>query len=179
MKSVAVFCGSSPGSDPVHLEQARLLGEILAIKKIGLVYGGASVGLMGAVADGALAAGGSVTGVIPAFLQSKEIAHEGLVALEVVDNMHQRKQRMADLSDGFIALAGGFGTLEEFFEVLTWGQLGLHQKPLGLLNTGGFYDDLLRFLDRTVSEGFLRKRNRDMILVSDAAGSLLEKMAFN
>ncbi|TDW95965.1 LOG family protein [Dinghuibacter silviterrae] len=176
MKRLAVFCGSSAGTDPVYLHQARLLGETLAGKKIGVVYGGASVGLMGAVADGALAAGGSVTGVIPAFLKTREIEHRGLTTLEVVENMHQRKQRIAELSDGAIALPGGFGTLEELFEVLTWGQLGLHQKPIGLLNTGGFYDDLLRWLDKAVSAGFLKKQNRETILVSEVVGGLLEKM---
>jgi uncharacterized protein (TIGR00730 family) len=176
MKRLAVFCGSSTGTDPDFMRDARLLGETLAARRIGLVYGGASVGLMGAVADGALAGGGSVTGVIPGFLRSKEIAHKGLQDLLVVDSMHERKQRMSELSDGFIALAGGFGTLEEFFEVLTWAQLGLHQKPLGLLNTRGFYDDLLRFLDGTVSKGFLRNQNRDMILVSDTIDGLLQKM---
>lgn len=176
MKRMAVFCGSSAGSDPVYASEAYLLGKTLGLRKTGLVYGGASVGLMGAVADGALSVGGEVIGIIPTFLKTKEIVHDGLTALEVVDTMHQRKQRMSELSDGFIALAGGFGTLEEFFEVLTWGQLGLHTKPLGLLNTAGFYDGLIRFLDRAVSEGFLKGINRDMILVSDNTPSLLEKM---
>jgi uncharacterized protein (TIGR00730 family) len=160
----------------MYAEEAYLLGKTLAAQNTGLVYGGASVGLMGAVADGALSAGGEVLGVIPSFLRVKEIVHEGLTTLEVVDTMHQRKQRMSELSDGCIALAGGFGTLEEFFEVLTWGQLGLHKKPLGLLNTAGFFDGLMRFLDRAVSEGFLKEINRDMVLISDSIPVLLEKM---
>jgi uncharacterized protein (TIGR00730 family) len=176
MKRIAVFCGSSSGTDKTYMAQAALLGETLARKKIGLVYGGAAVGLMAAVADGALSAGGEVIGVIPEFLQTKEIAHEGLSSLIVVSNMHERKQRMQDLSDGAIALAGGFGTLEEFFEVLTWAQLGLHTKPFGLLNTLGFYDNLLRHLDTMVNEGFLKDANRQMVQVSDRIGSLLEKM---
>lgn len=176
MKRMAIFCGSSAGSDAIYATQARLLGSTLAKRNIGVVYGGASVGLMGAVADGALAAGGEVIGVLPTFLGSKEIAHDGLTTLIIVDSMHERKQRMHDLSDGFIALPGGFGTMEEFCEILTWGQLGLHAKPVGLLNTGGFYDGLLAFLDTAVSKGFLKDVNRRMIQVSDSIDGLLEQM---
>lgn len=176
MRRITVFCGSSSGNDAIYTEQARLLGQILAQRGMGVVYGGALVGLMGAVAEGALASGGEVIGVIPSFLRTREIAHEGLSRLIVVDSMHERKQRMHDLCDGFIALPGGFGTLEEFFEILTWGQLGLHDKAMGLLDTGGYYGHLLSFLDGAVSKGFLKNINRQMIQVSEDIGALLDKM---
>src|SRR5690606_15661454 len=138
MNNIVVFCGSSIGTDRVYEEQAFLLGKTLAEASLGLVYGGAKVGLMGAVADGALGHGGKVVGVLPRFLQTREIAHDGLTELFIVETMHERKTKMNELCDGIIALPGGFGTMEEFFEMLTWGQLGLHQKPVGLLNTDGF-----------------------------------------
>ncbi|MBC9914129.1 TIGR00730 family Rossman fold protein [Chitinophaga varians] len=176
MKSIVVFCGSSAGHDPAYKEQALQLGAALAQRNITLVYGGAKVGLMGAVADGALQAGGKVIGVLPHFLQQKELAHNGLTELVLVDTMHERKTKMNELSDGVIALPGGFGTMEELFEMLTWGQLGLHQKPIGMLNTNGFYD-ALHLLSQTMTEkGFLSASNRDMLLYSDQIDELLTKM---
>ena len=169
-----MFAGSSPGAQTAYLAAARELGEILAARQLGLVYGGARVGLMGALADSVLANGGQVTGVIPAALVAKEIAHQGLSSLHVVASMHERKAMMADLADGFIALPGGWGTLEEFFEVLTWAQLGLHRKPCGLLNVRGYFDGLLAFIDHSVDERFVRRENRSIVLVSHAAGTLLE-----
>jgi uncharacterized protein (TIGR00730 family) len=176
MKRVTVFCGSSIGSEEVFERNARLLGERLAKRKIEVVYGGAKIGLMGAVANGALMNNGKVIGVLPHFLGSKEIAHEGLTQLIMVDSMHERKTIMNDLCDGVIALPGGFGTMEEFFEMLTWGQLGLHKKPIGILNTNGFYNALLELLDTMVKQGFLKKVNRAMVLVSDDIDELLDKM---
>jgi len=176
MKRVSVFCGSSLGTEEVFQKQAYLLGEILAAQKIGLVYGGANVGLMGAVADGALSKGGEVIGVLPNFLQAKEIAHKNLTQLILVGTMHQRKTTMNDLSDGVIALPGGFGTLEEFFEMLTWAQLGLHKKPIGLLNVSGFYDPLITMVQGMVDAGFLKESNRDMLLVDDHIERLLDSM---
>ncbi|WP_295117172.1 TIGR00730 family Rossman fold protein [uncultured Chitinophaga sp.] len=176
MKSVTVFCASSPGENRAYMEAAFETGQVLAEKGMGLVYGGARVGLMGAVADGALSAGGKVIGVLPDFLRSKEIAHTGLTELIVVDSMHARKTKMNDLCDGIIALPGGFGTLEELFEILTWGQLGLHKKPVGLLNVRGFYDSLIALLDHMTAEQLLKKENRDMLLVSDNVHTLLELM---
>lgn len=176
MKSITVFCGSSSGSNPVYLQQARLLGEKLAEAHIELIYGGAKVGLMGAVADGVLSKCGKVTGILPRFLQSKEIAHDNLSELILVDSMHERKTIMHDRSEGVIALPGGFGTLEEFFEMLTWAQLGLHSKPIGILNTDGFYSALFRLVDEMVDKGFLKNINREMILESEDIDVLLEKM---
>lgn len=176
MKSITVFCGSSFGSDDIYKEQATLLGQTLAKQGIQLIYGGADVGLMGAVADGALNAGGKVIGVLPQFLQSKEIAHKQLTELVLVETMHERKTRMNELCDGVIVLPGGYGTLEEFFEMITWAQLGLHQKPIGILNTGGFYDDLIRMVQTMVDKGFLKQINRDMLLISDGIKKLLEMM---
>lgn len=176
MKSITVFCGSSFGSDDIYKEQATLLGQTLAKQGIQLIYGGADVGLMGAVADGALNAGGKVIGVLPQFLQSKEIAHKQLTELVLVETMHERKTRMNELCDGVIVLPGGYGTLEEFFEMITWAQLGLHQKPIGILNTGGFYDDLIRMVQTMVDKGFLKQINRDMLLISNGIEKLLEMM---
>lgn len=176
MKRITVFCGSSTGKDPNYAKQATALGQTLAKRNIGLVYGGAQVGLMGAVADGVLAGGGSVTGVIPRFLGSKEIAHDNLTELIFVHTMHERKQRMYEISDGFIALAGGFGTMDELLEMCTWAQLGLHQKPIGLLNTMGFYNHLIGLLDNMVKEGFLKDANRNMILVSADLDDLPSQM---
>ncbi|WP_294306834.1 TIGR00730 family Rossman fold protein [uncultured Chryseobacterium sp.] len=176
MKSITVFCGSSFGSDDIYKEQATLLGQTLARQGIRLVYGGADVGLMGAVADGALNSNGKVIGVLPHFLQSKEIAHKQLTELILVETMHERKTKMNDLCDGVIVLPGGYGTLEEFFEMITWAQLGLHQKPIGILNIDGFYDDLIRMVQTMVDKGFLKKVNRDMLLISDRIEDLLEMM---
>lgn len=176
MKRIVVFCGSSAGHNPVYMEQATLLGAALAQKNLTLVYGGAKVGLMGAVADGALKAGGSVIGVLPHFLQQKELAHEGLTELILVDTMHERKTKMNELCDGVIALPGGFGTMEELFEMLTWGQLGLHKKPVGLLNVNGFYDTLVELSKTMTSNGFLSAENRDMLLCSNDISDLLQQM---
>ncbi|HSK98845.1 MAG TPA: TIGR00730 family Rossman fold protein [Rubrobacteraceae bacterium] len=177
MKRVCVFCGSSTGSEPAYTEAARTLGQTLAREGITLVYGGGHVGLMGVVADAALRAGGEVVGVIPRSLLEREIAHTGLTNLRVVGSMHERKALMSDLSDGFIALPGGTGTLEEFFEVLTWAQLGEHRKPCGLLNAGGYYDPLLALFDHMVAEGFLSEGRRAMVLVAPKPDPLLEAFA--
>lgn len=176
MKNLSVFCGSSSGTDPLLIDTARQLGVHLASSRIGLIYGGARVGLMGAVADGALSAGGEVTGVLPSFLRDKEIAHSGLTRLISVESMHERKRIMHEMSDGVIALPGGFGTLEEYFEMLTWGQLGLHRQPVALLNIGGFFDSLLHFADTMVAAGLLKEVNRKMMLEADTIEGLMEKM---
>jgi uncharacterized protein (TIGR00730 family) len=173
---LCVFCGSSAGLDPVYLETARLLGEALAQSGIELVYGGASVGLMGAVADAVLANGGHVIGVMPQALVDKEVAHMGLSDLRVVGSMHERKALMAELSDGFIALPGGLGTFEELFEVWTWAQLGYHKKPCALLNVAGFYDKLADFLDDVVERGFVKPIHRAMLIVKDEPAALIEAM---
>ena len=177
MRRVCVFTGSSLGHRDEYRAAARDLGCELAARGIELVYGGANVGLMGAVADAALAAGGRVTGVIPEALVAKEVAHAGLPDLRVVASMHERKAAMADLSDGFIALPGGWGTLDELFEALTWGQLGLHAKPCGLLNVTGYFDQLLAFMDHMIDEGFVRPECRPMLTVAGSAGELLTQMA--
>lgn len=176
MKRITVFCGSSFGTEKVFEEQAFLLGKTLAAKNIGLVYGGANVGLMGAVANGALQNNGEVIGVLPRFLQDKEIAHTSLSELILVETMHERKTKMDALSDGVIALPGGFGTLEEFFEMLTWGQLGLHQKPIAILNIDRFYNQLLEMMQTMVNKGLLKEANHKMVLVSDNIDDLLDKM---
>lgn len=175
-KSVVVFCASSSGFDAVWMQKAYGVGEYLASKGITLIYGGGRVGLMGAVADGALASDGKVIGVIPHFLNSKEIGHTGVTELIAVDNMHQRKTMMNDLSEGIIALPGGFGTMEELFEMITWGQLGLHQKPVGLLNINGFYDHLIAFVQNMVDAGLLKKENQEMLLVADTIEDLVQQM---
>ena len=171
-----MYCGSSPGTDDVYKSQATLLGRELAKRKIELVYGGAKVGLMGVIADAVLSEGGKVIGVLPGFLGSKEIAHEKLTELILVETMHERKTIMNELCDGVIALPGGFGTLEELFEMLTWAQLGLHKKPIALLNVNGFYDSLINLVNVMVEKGFLKEVNQQMLLVSDNIGGLLEKM---
>lgn len=163
------------GVGPAYEAAARALGQTLARRNLRLVYGGAKVGLMGAVADAALEAGGEVVGVLPYFLSGKEIAHAGLSDLILVDSMHERKLRMAELSDASISLPGGFGTMEEFFEVLTWGQLGLHSKPVGLLNVQGFYKPLYALFDQMVQEGFLKPENRRLVLLAEEAGELLRQ----
>lgn len=175
-KSMCVFAGSSPGNDPAVAEAARTLGRELVSRGYGLVYGGAKVGLMGMVADTVLAAGGHVFGVMPDFLATKEIAHTGLPELRITSSMHERKNLMAERAHGFIALPGGFGTIEEYFEAITWAQLGLHSKPCGLLNVSGYYDSLLAFLDHAVSCQLLRKENRDMVITASDPRELLERM---
>jgi len=161
---ICVYCGSSSGARAIYADAARELAEVLVRHEFGLVYGGAAKGLMGILADAVLERGGNVEGVIPKMLQDKEIAHVGLTRLHVVSSMHERKSMMAALSDGFIALPGGFGTLEELIEIVTWGQLGFHDKPCGVLNVGGYFDTLLAFLDHTSDEGFLKPENRRMLL---------------
>jgi uncharacterized protein (TIGR00730 family) len=174
VRRLCVFSGSSPGAQPAYAEAARELGGALAAQGIGLVYGGASVGLMGVVADAALDAGADVVGVIPQALVDREIAHPGVRDLRVVGSMHERKALMADLADGFVALPGGMGTLEELFEVYTWTQLGLHSKPLGLLDVRGYYEQLAAFLDHAVQERFLTAEHREMLVVERSAGALIE-----
>ncbi|WP_236183945.1 LOG family protein [Pseudomonas juntendi] len=176
VRSVCVFCGASIGSNPAYREAAVALGEAIGRRGWTLVYGGGAVGLMGVVADAAMAAGGDVVGIIPQSLLDAEVGHKGLTRLEVVDGMHARKARMAELSDAFIALPGGLGTLEELFEVWTWGQLGYHAKPLGLLDVNGFYDKLGGFLDHIVKEGFVRPQHRDMLLLGQQPDELLGAM---
>ena len=177
MKSVCVFCGSNLGRRPEYGRAVRELATALASKGIDIVYGGARVGAMGLLAETALAAGGRVIGVIPEFLVDAEIAHSHLTALHVVGSMHERKAMMAELSDGVVAMPGGLGTLEELAEMLTWSQLGLHAKPVGLLNVTGYYDSLLAFFDHGVAEGFLRSENRDLILSAATPGELLQLLS--
>jgi len=176
MKSITVFCGSSFGSHDIYKEQTFLLGKTLARQDIQLVYGGSETGLMGTVANGALSENGKVIGVLPQFLQTKEIAHKNLTELIIVETMHERKTKMNELCDGVIVLPGGYGTLEEFFEMITWAQLGLHKKPIGILNIDGFYNDLIKLIQTMVDKGFLKQVNMDMVLISDSTDELLEKM---
>jgi uncharacterized protein (TIGR00730 family) len=176
MRRLCVFCGSSSGNRKSYRAAAEELGGFLASKKIGLVYGGGKVGLMGALADAALAAGGEVIGVIPEHLMAREVGHMGLTDMRVVGSMHERKALMADLSDAFVALPGGYGTFEEFCEVLTWSQLGLHQKPCGLLNVEGYYSPLLEMFDRAVEERFLKSENRGIVLSHERIPTLIEMM---
>ncbi len=173
---LCVFCGTNAGSRPDYRTAARELGSLLAEEGIELVYGGASVGIMGELADAVQEGGGHVTGIIPQQLIQKEAAHRGIPDLIVVASMHQRKSQMADLSDGFIALPGGIGTLEGFFEILTWGQLGIHAKPCAILNTAGYFDGLTAFLDHAVREGFLTAAHRGTIMVETSPGTLLERL---
>ncbi len=175
MRRVCVFCGSSPGANPAYLTAAQAMGRALAARGLGLVYGGGSVGLMGAVADAALAAGGEVVGVIPRALQLRELAHGGLTHLHVVGSMHERKAKMAELAQGFVALPGGMGTLEELAEILTWAQLGLHARPVGLLDVAGYYAPLVSFLDRAVQEGFVRPEHRRLLTVAGDPTTLLDR----
>lgn len=176
MKRITVYCGSSIGSNSIYKEQAYRLGSLLAEHEIELVYGGSRVGLMGIVADGVLDAGGCVTGVLPHFLASKEPQHAGLTHTILVDTMHERKSKMYELGDGFIALPGGFGTMEELFEMLTWSQLSLHNKPIAILNVDGYYNDLIKFIERMVDGGFLKIAHRDLLIVSSSIEELLHKM---
>ncbi len=174
MKRVCVFCGSSPGSSPVFVQMARKLGRALARRGIALVYGGGSVGLMGAIADAVLGEGGEAIGVIPRALELRELAHPRLSKLHVVGSMHERKAKMAELADAFVALPGGMGTLEEFAEVLTWAQLGLHARPCGLLDVAGYYDPLVAFFDRAVAVGFVRPEHRRIVLIEKEPDALLD-----
>jgi uncharacterized protein (TIGR00730 family) len=174
--SICVFCGSSTGNEPTYAEAARSLGAALASQKIRLVYGGGSVGLMGILADAVLEHGGSVVGVIPQALWDREVGHRALTELHIVANMHERKAMMADLSDGFVALPGGIGTMEELFEAWTWAQLGVHEKPCALLNVSGYFDALLTFIDHMVAQGLLRHEHREMLIVADNPGALLSRI---
>lgn len=176
LESIAVFCGSSEGNDTIILSQARKLGETLAKENITLVYGAAKIGVMGKVAEAALQYHGKVIGVIPEFLKLKEVVHLGLYKLFTTKNMHERKLKMHELSDGFIALPGGFGTFEELFEIITWAQLGLHQKPIGLLNSNGFFNDLISMLETMAVKGFLKIENLDLLIVDNNIDLLLSKM---
>lgn len=176
-RSICVYCGSRHGEPPAYTEAAHALGRAIGARGLRLVYGGGNVGLMGEVADAALAAGAPVLGVIPRALLEREIAHHGLTELRVVETMHQRKQLMAEQSDAFIALPGGIGTLEELFEIWTWRQLGYHDQPIGLLNIGGYYDALLKFLDRSVEEGFVSAEVRSLLQIDTDATRLLEALA--
>jgi uncharacterized protein (TIGR00730 family) len=173
-RRVAVYCGSAFGNNPAFLTEAKALGAALGPAGLGLVYGGARVGLMGSVADAALAGGAEVIGVLPEVLVAMEIAHDGLTSLELVTTMHERKARMAELADGFLVLPGGYGTLEEMLEAVTWAQLGLHAKPCILINTAGYWDGLLAFLDTAVAAGFLKPKNRALLLVAADAAEAIE-----
>ncbi len=177
MTSICVFCGSNTGFSAEYATQAQELGALLVAKGIRLVYGGGNVGLMGAIADEMLSKGGEVIGVIPDFLMKKEVGHRGLTQMIVVETMHERKQQMADLSDGFIALPGGFGTMDELCEILTWAQLGLHHKPIGVLDSGHYYQALIDFLDHMVSQGFLHPQNRAILLHEQQPEALLSLMS--
>ncbi len=177
MRRVCVFCGSAPGARPAYAAAAEALGALLAGRGLELVYGGASVGLMGVVADAALARGGKVFGVLPEVLADKERAHAGLTELRIVGSMHQRKALMAERADAFVALPGGFGTLDELFEILTWAQLGLHQKPIGLYDVEGFFAPLVAYLDHAAAERLLRPEHRAMLLVDTDPARLLDAMA--
>jgi hypothetical protein len=177
VRRVCVFCGSSPGGDPRYAQQAAALARELASRGIGLVFGGGSIGLMGVVADHALAAGAAVTGVIPHGLAARELAHRGVADMRVVTTMHARKALMAELADGFVALPGGLGTLDELFEIVTWSQLGIHRKPVGVLNVAGYYDPLVTLLDHAVAGGFVAAENRGLVIVDEEPAALLDRMA--
>jgi uncharacterized protein (TIGR00730 family) len=177
IRSLCVFCGSNSGNDPIYAKVARDFGELLAKSNVALVYGGGHVGLMGIVADAVLAGGGNAIGVIPRMLWDREVGHRNLTELHIVETMHERKAMMASLSDAFVALPSGLGTLEEIFEVWTWAQLGIHRKPLGFLDANGFYAPLLSFLDRTVDAGFIRAQHRSMAIVDVDPASLLRRMS--
>ena len=176
MRSVCVYCGSKVGADPAYVEAARALGAGLARRSLRTVFGGGGIGMMGQVADAALAAGGEVVGVIPQKLMQAEVAHGGLSALHVTEGMHDRKAMMADLSDAFVTLPGGLGTLEELFETWTWAQLRYHEKPLGLLNVNGYFDGLLAFLEHAVAEGYVVRAHRDLLVVAESVDDLLDRL---
>ena len=177
MKRLAIYCGSATPADPVYVDSARAVGRSLAERGIGVVYGGGRLGLMGAVADAALAAGGEVIGVIPEALVNEEVAHRGCTELHVVRTMHERKQAFTDLSDGFVTLPGGTGTMDELWEAMSWAQIGYHDKPVGLLNVAGFYDGLVAFVATMASAGFLRPQHRGILIVDEALDPLLARMA--
>jgi uncharacterized protein (TIGR00730 family) len=177
VRRICVFCGSSRGRDPRHAQAAAALGARLARRGIGLVFGGGSVGLMGVLADAVLTAGGAVTGVIPRGLAARELAHRGVVDMRVVPTMHARKALMAELSDAFVALPGGIGTFEELLETATWGQLGIHRKPIGVLNVAGYYEPLVALLEHAVAEGFLSEAGRGLVIADDDAERLLDRLA--
>jgi uncharacterized protein (TIGR00730 family) len=177
MRAVCVFCGSSAGIDSAYTSAARTVGQLLGDRGLTLVYGGGRVGLMGQVADAALTAGAHIVGVIPEALQAREVAHLSLPDLRVVASMHERKALMAQLADAFVALPGGAGTLEEFFEVWTWALLGIHRKPCGILNVAGYFDGLLTFIDHSVAQQFVRPEHRAMVLVDDDPGRLFDRLA--
>ena len=176
MKRICVFCGSSPGNDPLYLESARRFGSVIAARGLGLVYGGGDIGLMGELANAVLDRGGEVIGVIPRALVRREVAHHGLTDLRIVGSMHDRKALMADLADAFVALPGGLGTIEELCEVLTWAQLGIHDKPCGLLDVGGYWRPFLAFLDRVADAGFMSPENRQLLLVDDDPERLIDAL---
>jgi len=176
MKNILVYCGSSFGRNEIYKSTANNLGEVLAKQSLRLIYGGGSGGLMGVVADAVLENGGEVTGIIPSFMEEWEVQHKGLTECIVVDSMHVRKQLMAEKADAVIALPGGWGTLDELFEILTWRQIGLHKMPIGLLNTNGFYDDLIVMLNKMVTEGFVREANAKFLIIDDNIDSLIEKL---
>ncbi len=175
-KRICVFAGSSPGANPEYRATATAFGREMVARGYGLIYGGGKVGLMGAIADAVLAAGGRAVGIIPRSLMGKEVAHERLHELEIVDSMHERKHRMAELADVFVAMPGGMGTLEELSEILTWAQLGIHSKPCGLFNVDGYYDALLAFLDHAVDQRFLRTEHRRILLVAESPAALLDRV---
>ena len=176
MRNICVFCGSSVGKNSLYKNAARETGKLLVKRGHALVYGGGSIGLMGTIADAVMEAGGQTIGVIPDFLDKLEVGHSGLSELILVESMHERKQKMADLADGFIAMPGGMGTLEEICEIMTWAQLGLHQKPMGFLNINGYYDQLIAYMDHMVEEGFLKPVYRSMVIVANTPAALLDKM---
>ncbi|MCA0455542.1 MAG: TIGR00730 family Rossman fold protein [Chloroflexi bacterium] len=176
MKQVCIFCGSYAGAQPVYMQAARAIGLSLAKREIGLVYGGGKVGLMGAIADGALEGGGQVLGIIPQSLVDRELAHKGLTELQILSSMHERKAAMAQVAEGFIALPGGFGTLDELFEIITWAQLGFHRKPVALLNVAGYFNPLLAFIDHMATEGFIKPEHRGAILVRNEVEDLLDTL---
>ena len=176
LKKICVFCGSSAGADPIFRSAATAFGSLLASEQIDLVYGAGSVGIMGTVADAVLKSGGRVTGVIPRFLATRELLHEGITSVIQTEDMHERKATMARLSDAFVALPGGLGTLEELFEVMTWGQLGLHTKPIGLLNVAGYFDPLVALIERAIHDGFCRTEHRELFVVDDQPERLLTRM---
>ncbi|HQU84895.1 MAG TPA: TIGR00730 family Rossman fold protein [Pyrinomonadaceae bacterium] len=176
MKRICVFCGSNPGIDPIYLETAEKVGKFLGENGIELVFGGGRVGLMGRIADTVMANGGKVIGIIPKGLSDREVAHQGLTELKIVGSMHERKALMAELSDGFIALPGGVGTFEEFCEIVTWAQLGIHEKPCALMNVGGFYNAFIAMFDHSMNQGFIRPQHRELVLVDDKIEELYEKM---
>ncbi len=176
MNRICVFCGSKTGSEPLFLEMAIRLGQVLAERGLDLVYGGASIGLMGAVADSVIAGGGKVVGVIPEAMSSKEVAHDGLTEMHVVSSMHERKSMMARLADAFVALPGGFGSFEELLEMITWAQLGIHRKPVGILNVSGYYDPLIQLFERAIEEGFIKPRNRQLFVIEREPDRLLQTL---